>query len=529
MRLCCLRGSCLLDVADGRYIPASCLLISLPQSYCALLPAQTDGFSLVVPPKRPASFFCQSIGGLMKQKLDYLHAYFHVVLTLVIVGTGLRVYAENAENSDGSAWPAMRALGQDIPANRGEVAPETQTIRAQSQGEPDGVLTLRQALELALMHSPELAASSHGVRAAEGNVRQAGALPNPEMEVLAEEFGGSESRQGYDAAKTTVWLSQSLELGGKRGKRQRVAQSEARLTGWEYEAKRLDVITLTKKAFADVLLAQGQLALAESLLVLAEDVRKAAAERVKAGKAPLLEETKAGVEVATARIARDRAKRELDTARKRLAASWGGTMPVFKEADGELDAVRDVPPVEKLSALLDNTPEVARWNEEVALGKESLALAKAERIPDLDVIAGISRFEEVGTYAGNAGLSLPLPLFDRNTGGILAAKHQATRAEYEQRAARLRATTDLVEAHNRLETARAEALTIKGELLPGAQQAFDAAQIGYREGKFGHLEVLDTQRTLSDAKVRYLDVLAAYQKAAADVERLTGIPLNTIQ
>jgi len=462
----------------------------------------------------------------MKQKLDYLHAYLHVVLALAMAGTGMQAYAES---NGGSAWPAMRALGRDIPANRGELAPENQTLHAQSQCEPDGILTLRQALELALMQSPELAASSHGVLAAEGKVRQAGALPNPEMEVLAEEFGGSESRQGYDAAKTTVWLSQSVELGGKRGKRQRAAQSEARLAGWEYEAKRLDVLTLTKKAFVDVLAAQGQLALAESLLVLAEDVRKAAAERVKSGKVPPLEETKAGVEVATTRIARDRAKRELDTARKRLAASWGGTIPVFKEAGGDLDAVRDVPPIEKFAALLGDTPEVARWNDEVALGKESLAMAKAQRIPNIDVIAGISRFEDDGSYAGNAGLSLPLPLFDRNAGGILAATHQATRAEYEQSAARLRATTDLVEAHNRLETARAEALTIKAELLPGAQQAFDAAQTGYREGKFSHLEVLDTQRTLSEAKTSYIDVLATYHKAMADVERLTGTPLNTIQ
>lgn len=462
----------------------------------------------------------------MKQKLDCLHAYLRIVLALVIVGTGRLVYAAS-DASD--AWPAMRALGQDIPIQRGGPALETQAaVRAPSQREPDGVLTLRQALELALLQSPELAASSHGVRAAEGNVRQAGALPNPAMEVLAEEFGGSESRQGYAAAKTTVWLTQPVELGGKRGKRRRAARSEARLAGWEYEAKRLDVLTLTKKAFVDVLLAQGQLALAESLLVLAEDVRKAAAARVNAGKVPPLEETKAGVEVATARIARERAKRELDTARQRLATSWGGTMPVFKEARGELDAVRNVPPVEKLSALLDDTPEVARWNDAVALGKESLAMAKAQRIPDLGVIAGISRFEADGAYAGNAGLSLPLPLFDRNAGGILAAKHQATRAAYEQRAARLRATTALVEAHNRLQTARAEALAIKAELLPGAQQAFEAAQTGYREGKFGHLEVLDTQRTLGDAQVRYLDVLAAYHKAAADVERLTGTPLNTI-
>ncbi|MFA7159294.1 MAG: TolC family protein [Kiritimatiellia bacterium] len=462
----------------------------------------------------------------MKQKFYFLHACVHIALMLAVAGTGLRV---SAENSDGSAWPAMRELGRDIPANRGEPATGSQIMNLQPRPEPDGVLTLQEALELALMQSPELAASSHLVRAAEGNVRQSGVLPNPEMEVLAEEFGGSASKQAYDEAKTTIWLSQSVELGGKRGKRQAVAQLEARLTGWDYEAKRLDVLTQTKKAFVDVLSAQGQLALTESLLVLAEDVRNAAAERVMAGKVPFLEETKAGVEVATARIARDRARRALDTARKRLAASWGGTMPVFKKAGGELDVVRDVPPLESLSASLDGTPEVARWDNAVALGKESLSLAKAERIPDLGVSAGISRFEADGTYAGNVGVSLPLPLFNRNTGGILAAKHQATRAEYEQRAARLRATTDLVEAHSRLETARAEAAAIKEELLPGAQQAFDAAHAGYSEGKFGHLEVLDTQRTLSYAKIRYLEVLAAYQKAAADVERLIGIPLNTIQ
>ena len=154
---------------------------------------------------------------------SYLHIYLHAVLMLVMAGTGLRVNAENAENSDVSAWPAMQALGRDIPANRGEPALETQTNPSQSQHEPDGVLTLRRALELAMMNSPDLAAASHGVRAAEGNVRQAGVLPNPEMEVLAEEFGGSESRQGYDAAKTTIWLTQPVELGGKRGRRKAVA------------------------------------------------------------------------------------------------------------------------------------------------------------------------------------------------------------------------------------------------------------------------------------------------------------------
>lgn len=395
--------------------------------------------------------------------------------------------------------------------------------------EPEGVLTLRRAQELALLHNPELTGAFYGVRAAEGNVQQAGAWSNPTFELSAEEFGGSGTRKGYDAAQTTAQLSQTVELGGKRGKRRDVAQVEARLSGWDYEAKRLDVVTQTKKAFVEVLLGQGQLNLAESLFLVAEDMHQTAEKRVKSGKVPLLEQTKAGVEVAAARIARDRARQELGVARKRLAAIWGGTSPLFKEAGGELDAIREVPAIETSAASLGNTPEVARWDDEVALGRKSLALAKAERVPSIDVSAGLRRFEEDGTHAAVVGLSMPLPLFNRNTGGILAAKHQATRAEYEQQAARLRVTTELIEAHSRLTMARAEALTTREALLPGAQQAFDAAQTGYREGKFGYLEVLDAQRTLGEAKSRYLDVLAAYHKAAADVERLTGNPLTTIQ
>jgi cobalt-zinc-cadmium efflux system outer membrane protein len=423
-----------------------------------------------------------------------------------------------------NTWAFFRALITMVI-----ISAETQATLTEDPQEPAETLTLRLALKLASMHNPELTASSHGVRIAEGNARQAGALPNPELELEAEEFGGTGAGKGFDAAQTTVRLSQTMELGGKRSKRQRMAKSEVRLAGWEYEAKRLDVLTMTKKAFVDVLLAQGQLKLADALLMVAEDVRQAAAKRVQAGKVPPLEEIKAGVEVATARIRRDRARQELETARRRLGASWGGSTPIFKEAGGDLDTVSSVPPVETFVASLENSPEVARWNDELALGRESLALARAVRMPDINVSAGIRRLEENGTHAGVAGLSMPLPLFNRNTGGILAANHQATRAEDEQRAARLRVSTDLMEAYGLLTMAHAEALTTRKELLPGAQQAFDAAQLGYREGKFGYLEVLDTQRTLGEVKSRYLDVLATYHKAAADVERISGFSLDTIK
>jgi cobalt-zinc-cadmium efflux system outer membrane protein len=501
----------------------------------------------------------------MKQTIHGICKGVHIVVALTALGASIQVYAESQGNR---AWPATYPLGRDIPVNRGGPASEDPATHVVAPQEPEGVLTLQQALALALAHSPELAASAHGVWAAEGSVEQAGARPNPELEIEASEFGGwgtrrelagpewpsgvpgtprewhdlasavyaarqgageAGTRQGYDAAQTTVSLGQSIELGGKRDKRQRVARAEARLAGWEYETKRLDVLTQTKKSFVDVLLAQGRLASAESLLLLAADLHKAAAERVQSGKVALLEETKAGIEVTSARIARDRARRELDTARNRLASAWGGTVPAFSEAGGALDKVRDAPLSKELASVPDNLPEVARWQEQVAIANESLVLAQAGRLPDLNVSAGITRFEEDYSYAAKAAISMPLPIFNRNGGNIRAAEHLVTRAKYEQQAARLRATTDLVDAHNQLEATRTEALAIQADLLPGSQKAADAAQTAYREGKLDLLDTLDAKRTLGEAKARYLDVLAAYHKAVADVERLTGFPVDNIQ
>jgi cobalt-zinc-cadmium efflux system outer membrane protein len=120
-------------------------------------------------------------------------------------------------------------------------------------------------------------------------------------------------------------------------------------------------------------------------------------------------------------------------------------------------------------------------------------------------------------------------MFDRNAGAIAAAQHRVAATEQKERDARLQAATRLAEIHGRLVATRSEVTSIRDGLLPAAQKAFDTAQTGYRDGKYGHLEVLDARRTLHEARKRYLEALEAYHKSAADMERLIGTPLVTIQ
>ena len=437
----------------------------------------------------------------------------------VLGGVGLLFSALHAPVA---AWaderpPATERSGEE-PGARGDPAPR----------EPTGILTLRYVLSLALKRNPELKAFWREVRALEARRIQAGFFPNPEVEIEVENFGGQEDLEGFDAAETTIRLSQLIELAGKRSKRRQVASLERELARWDYETRRADVLTEATRAFVDVLAAQERLALMEELVSLSGQVLQTVSERVKAGKVSPLEETKAKVSYASSLIDLERARHALDASRKKLAALWGSGRPLFERVEGDLEKIRPLPPAEELERLIPQNPDIARWAVERKQRREALQLEEAGKIPDLTLSGGFRRFKEIDDSAFVMGLSIPLPLFDRNQGGIREAGERLAKAWEEERVARLTVLDALAEAYQELSVAYAEAQTLQRDVLPGARAAFDAASEGYRQGKFGYLDVLDAQRTLFEARGRYIEVLASYHKSAAKVERLIGIGLDAV-
>ncbi len=86
------------------------------------------------------------------------------------------------EQGNEVALPQPRSLGQDFSTFQPPKKPPTTVQYAPEVAEPNGVITLRQALALALVHNPELRAFSWEVRASEARRLQASLLPNPEIE-----------------------------------------------------------------------------------------------------------------------------------------------------------------------------------------------------------------------------------------------------------------------------------------------------------------------------------------------------------
>ena len=393
--------------------------------------------------------------------------------------------------------------------------------------EPTGVVTLQQALELALEHNPALKAFSWDIRAAEAGRLQASLRPNPTLAVEIEEIGGEGDRSGFDGAETTVAIAQPIEMGQKRARRTTLASLDKELAEWDYEGKRLDVIREATEAFIAVLASQERLALTEELVGIAEKAHSTVTQRVKAGRDSPIEQTKSGVELATARIDPQRARRSLESARKRLAAAWGARAAGFDAVAGELGEISAVPSSDVLSRLVWRNPDVARWDTEKKRCRAALELEKARAVSDVKLKGGWQWFSETDDSAAVLGLSIPLPVSDRNEGGIRKATYLLAKAQESGRAAEIQILASLEEAAQRLAGTYAEATALKNDVLPGAQSSFDAVSEGYRDGKFDYLQVLDAQRTLFETRGRHIESLTAYHKAKADAERLIGQSIDS--
>lgn len=394
--------------------------------------------------------------------------------------------------------------------------------------EPDDVLILRQVLALTLMHNPELKVFSLETRAAQARELQAGLWPNPEIDVEAENVGGTGELNGFDGAETTIQLSQLIELGNKSQKRKKVASLEKELAGVDYQNKRLEVFSEAAKAFILVLKAQEKLQLSNELLTLSEESFETVTKRVHAGKDSPVEKTRASVVLANIKISNRQAKRDLEYANKQLASFWGQDNPLFKEAAGNLYSIEPLPTLESLTIPLKQNPEYTRWETEIKKSRAVLDLEESRAIGDITIGAGVRRFNETDDNAFVFGVSIPFPISDRNQGAKQEAVYNLAKSHQEQKAAWLKLQNEFNQTYQEFTGSFDQATSLNNEVLPAAIEMFNAATRAYQEGKVDYLNVLDAQRTLFDIKNEYIESLANYHTAKTDIERFIAGKIEAV-
>ena len=260
---------------------------------------------------------------------------------------------------------------------------------------------------------------------------------------------------------------------------------------------------------------------AGELVKVAESSAATARKRVAAGAAADQEQLRAEIPLEQARTELSGFQRELVAARQTLALLLG--RPDLSEApvSGALAETASL-------ALLDQGPEqwLASHPSVVAVktsrDRAELELRRARLEPYPDVRMGVAggRIGETGQSIIQLGFSVPLPIIDRSKGRKQEAQANVRIAEADQAAIEQRLLRAWGTASKRYRTAVEQVANYRERILPKANEALRLVQTGFEQGKFGFIDLLDTQRTTAEVRLAYQQKLLELNVAQAELESL---------
>ena len=382
-------------------------------------------------------------------------------------------------------------------------------------------LTADEAVALALSQPHVLQELDAGVDSARSEVIAARTWSNPEL-TLSRERG--DSGPLGDAHETTAVLSQTFELGGRRGLRRDAAEQgvHAAQLGAAYERARLRGEVL--RAYSDVVAAERrQQAHAHTRDGLG-DLSGVAAKRQRSGDLSGYESRRIAQASAQAQARAADADAQARTARARLAGLVGETA-----LTAELNATPPLPP---LPARKDDEVRSAELEVLQAQREFARAQARAERRPAVPVTVGIGtkRVEEAGMNDDLMvfELGVPLPLFDRNQAGRARSAAEAERADARYQRALLEARSRRSAAWEEARQLSASARLLFATTVPEAEQLTGIARASFAEGELDLVGLLDAYDARTDVIEQALEQQSRALDALLELQLLSPLTDATV-
>lgn len=385
------------------------------------------------------------------------------------------------------------------------------------QLDPATPLSLERVLDQVRATSPDVLAATLEVRARDQEAVQAGRWSNPSLSLKVENFAGTGGFGGFDEAETTLAISQTLRLGNKRQLEQNAAQSQQALGVAECAVLLREAELEAALAYVDLVAAIETSALAEEAATLGDNLAEVSRKRVEAGEAAPPDLARARADAARLKADASGASALVEQIGYRLAALWGaaalediGSARAIALSDGQAEA----PSAEH--------PRLKAAEAAATLGQRVEAFEAAQAMPDLDVSAGLKRFEATGDSALIAGVSVALPIFDRNRNAAAAARYRTGAARASAQGVEVRLLAEQRSAIARLKAAETRLGLLRDEALPSAQQAFDAALQGYRIGRFDLDQTINARSALVDTQLALIAAERELNRASLTLRSLIG-------
>src|SRR6266446_6600803 len=367
--------------------------------------------------------------------------------------------------------------------------------------------------------APRLAESQASVRAAEGRAQQAGLRPNPSLDFEVENLGTSGNSGANAAVQSTLSIGQPIELGGKRSARVAAGQAGVSAAAARNRQTLIDFGYDLAISYAAAEAAQARVVFFQDAQMAAQEDLRAARALVDAGREADLRAVQAEAASTAAQADLEAARADAQSAFAQLASLAGMASPYTGVVDSLLPLANTLPPPPNEPPVV--APAVVAAEAEREAAARRIAVERTRAVPDITPSLGVRRLTGNNNTLFVAGVSITIPIFDKNQGNVAAAIAELEAFDARLNAARLeaqngwRSAADLARAAD----ARVSAST-QAEMA--SSEAYRLARVGYDAGRTPLVELLLARRNLTLAQSAALDARLARIRAEAQLSRLSA-------
>ncbi|CBE68952.1 protein of unknown function [Candidatus Methylomirabilis oxygeniifera] len=381
------------------------------------------------------------------------------------------------------------------------------------------MLSLADALQIAGQHNPGLLTETTAKQIARGNAATAALLSNPQVLLRSEGFRGGSF---VDRQELFFEVSQEIQTAGKRSQRIAVAGANLRATEADVDNTARLLRFAVKQAYFQIVLAKADLAVARDLLTDFDRTIRSKEEQFRLGEI-------SGAELRRVQVERFRVFDDVVAGELNLKQARASLLTLLGHHDStfEFDVTEYLvkgEPVGGLAPLhveaLQSRPDLKAQHQRIDRAREQTRLEQAQRFPDLFPFVGYKRnFSEDSVLFG---VSAPLPLFNRNQGGVVRAQGEEEREAFQLRRIEAQALLEVDQAFNRFESERRRLEGLETEYLPKARESREIAEAAHKLGAIDLTAFLDAQRTFREVQRLYNRSLYELSIARFQVEAAVG-------
>lgn len=394
----------------------------------------------------------------------------------------------------------------------------------------EGNVDLKTVLTEALTKNPTVLEAEKNWQVEKNKIAPAKTLPNPKFGIMRDDIPAGDLNIG-NGMMTTYTLSQEIMYPGKLSLMGKMAENSANMSRSDYLEKKLQIYMETKQAYYDALYANKALTIERENQQLMGQLVQIVQVNYATGMVPLQDALKAQTEYA------EMTTELLNMAAMESVAKSKINVLMGRNSNEPLQILEEFPApppnfdLEKLqSQAIAEKPAVLGMQFKAEMAKNGIALARKQRKPDFELAVKYNdqRPDEMGAGSDTWSVELMtmLPVWGaKNRAEVNGAQAGLESAQASYEAMKNMTRLDVQMALTKAQTAWRQIDLYQKNIIPQAEQTYQASMVSYTNGKVDIMAVLENLRTLRSAKLAQYKAKVDYEMAIAELEKAVGKPL----